>query len=339
MITFDRTVTIDAPPRIVLRMIHQIAPPQHEDRAQHVLAVRANGLWNVFYWQPEGRRRTYLRYIVTPTADAFWIASSSTNLIRALDNLTLPISPTAREMAYGRLNWIVERSQTTYADHQKTLRSGLLKITAVVAVAVSILVSQTRQQANNLTAVPRSTRYVPRPTATTPFNGSPIIVVPPNVPIAVTQRDGFAYSLADHWLFGDDYPQHSLGCFFTSEITCIDQLQHAQGDFYVSFSTLRLAQTPTESLSGMMTFYQRILEARGVVFDVVETADRMINDHVAGVLNGALNDQSAAVMIVALRLDVDRVLLFVADGTSSSLDLYRQDIQRLVGSIRVDYRP
>lgn len=334
MTIFDRTVTIDAPPRVVLRMIREIAP-QHEDHAQHVLAVQASGLWNVFYWQPDGIRRTYLRYIVTPTADAFWIASSSTNLIRALDDLTLPISPTAREMAYGRLNWIVERSQTIYADHQKSLRVGLIKVGLVVAVAVLIVALQT-PSANVQTAVYRSTRYVPLPTATAVL---PTNVVPGRSPVAQAWRDGFAYDLANHWRFGNDYPQHSLGCFFTSEITCIDQLQHAQGDFYVSFSTLRLAQTPTESLSSMMTSYQRILEARGVVFDVVETADRMINDHVAVVLNGTLNDQSAAVMIVALRLDVDRVLLFVADGTSGALDSYRQDIQRLVGSIRVDYRP
>jgi hypothetical protein len=112
MSTFDKTVTINAPPNIVRAAIRRMYPVVTEDINLIYFFDEDNTLWNVFYWQPEGEDQTYLRFIVTLKPNIRSRLLNARNLIRALDQLEQTIPFEASEQAYERLETLKQIGST-----------------------------------------------------------------------------------------------------------------------------------------------------------------------------------------------------------------------------------
>lgn len=107
MITFDKTITLDTPPPMVLDAIREVLTGAQENHKKHLIyARRDQAVWDIYYWQPAGKRGTYVRALTTPISNAPERLATAANLIRALDDLEQPISRELQDVAYEHLREI-----------------------------------------------------------------------------------------------------------------------------------------------------------------------------------------------------------------------------------------
>ncbi len=307
MSTFDRSITIPAPPKVTLKVLRAELGTVTEDRRKHLL-VKAlpDGVWAVYYWQPDGKRATYLRCIVTPLDNvAAWL-SGTPNLIRALDELKLPITDEAKEAGYEQLDAItaaVSREKTAVEGWLWSLRQRM-PILIAVAIAGIVFGPVLLQQVTNQPA----------------------------------QMYDYTFTLPGNWTLNES-PVPLNSCWTNQYLQCEIQLRRRGTELRVSVAELQIEHLIIYSPVSAYDYYWRELHKRDRDLRVISdlTTYRTRSGHAAqrsGQRYLPVNDRKSFT-IIALKVDSDHFLILYVEGEGYELAAYESEITQIVNSIQL----
>lgn len=305
MNTFDRSITIQAPPRVALKVLRAELATATENRRKHLLfQAQPDGLWAVYYWQPQGKRATYLRLIITPLENVSAWLSEAPNLIRALDELKLPIPDEAKEAGYEQLDAITEA-----VKQQKTAVEGWLwyvrqRLPVIVAMGIAGLVFG-----------PALLRQV----TSQPY-----------------QAAEYTLTLPANWQVEQTAAPMS-SCWTDQYIECSVQFARSGTSVRVSFSRLNIEHLIIYSPESAYEYFWRRLHERDRELRILGSLNSFRTLQLAGVIRDGMRylpvDDRRSFRLYALEIDSSHYVVIYIEGLGYELDAHEAEIAQFVNSI------
>lgn len=307
MSTFDRSITIPAPPKVVLKVLRTELGNAMENRRKQVLfKALPDGLWAVYYWQPQGKRATYLRLIITPLENVSAWLGAAPNLIRALDELKLPISAEAKEAGYEQLDAITEG-----VKRQKTAVEGWLwyvrqRLPVIVAMGIAGLVF-----------------------------GPSLLQQVTSQPYQVAE---FALRLPAHWQ-PDESGAPLSSCWTDQYIECAGQFARSGTSVHAAFSRLNSERLIIYSPESAYEYFWRKLHERDRDLRILGNLKPFRTLQFDGVSRDGMRylpiDDRRGFRLFALEIDSSYYVAVYIEGLGYELEAHEAEITQFVNSIQV----
>ncbi|MBK8029202.1 MAG: hypothetical protein IPK17_06755 [Chloroflexi bacterium] len=307
MSTFDRSITIPAPPKVVVKVLWAELGSITENRRKHLLfKALPDGLCAVYYWQRDGRRATYLRLIITPLEDVNAWLGGAPNLIRALDELKLPISDEAKEAGYEQLDAITEA-----VKRQKTAVEGWLwyvrqRLPVIVAMGIAGLVFG-----------PSLLRQV----TSQPY-----------------QAAEYTLTLPANWQV-DQTPAPMSSCWTDQYVECAVQFRRSGTSVQAAFSRLNVEHLIIYSPESAYEYFWRSLQRHDRDLRILGSLNTFRTLQLAGVSRDGMRyvpvDNRRSFRLFALEIDSTHYVVVYIEGLGYELEAHEAEITQFVNSIQL----